>query len=82
MRQIWRERNSAYEVFVESVGRRRPFARPRSGWEDNITTCIKEIDWKDAHCIDLSQDTEKLQPVVNMDMNLQVPQNDGNFLTS
>jgi len=32
--------------------------------------------------IDLAQDTDRWQVLVNVVMNLQVPQNAGNFLTS
>jgi len=38
--------------------------------------------WEDVEHTDLSQDRNKWQALVNVVMNLQVPHNAGNFLTS
>jgi hypothetical protein len=42
---------------------------------------LQEVGWG-MYWIDLAQDTEKWQALVNAAMNLLVPQNAGNFLTS
>jgi hypothetical protein len=38
--------------------------------------------WKGMNWIDLAQDTDRCWAVVNTVMNIQVPQNEENFLTS
>jgi hypothetical protein len=66
------------------VGRpegKRPLGRPRYGWEVNIKTDIQEVGW-DVDWVDLAQDRETRWALVNAVMNIRVPQNVGNFLTS
>ena len=43
---------------------------------------LKETGWEGMDCIDLAQDRDKCRAFVKAVMNLQVPQNAGNFLTS
>jgi hypothetical protein len=70
---------------VESMGERRgkrPHGRSRHRWEDNIKTDLQDggcggMDW-----IELPQDTDRWQALLYVVMNLWVPQNTGNFLTS
>jgi hypothetical protein len=67
------------------VGRpevRRPLGRPRCKWEDNIKIELKEVGWKDVDWIDMAQDRDRWRALVNAVMNLRVPYNAGNFLTS
>jgi hypothetical protein len=67
------------------VGRpegRRPLGRPRHRWEDNIKKDLTEIGFGDVDWIDLDQDRDRWRALVNTVMNLRVPQNAGNFLTS
>jgi hypothetical protein len=67
------------------VGRpegRRPLGRPRCRWEDNIKMDLRETGFGDVDWIHLAQDRDRWQALVNMVMNLRVPQNAGNFLTS
>jgi hypothetical protein len=66
------------------VGRsegKRPFGRPRHRWEDNIKIDLQEVVWGGMAWIDLAQDRDRWWALVNAVMNLQVPQNAGNFLT-
>ena len=60
---------------------KRPFGRPRHRWEDNIKIDLQEVVWGGMAWIDLAQDRDRWWALVNAVMNLQVPQNAGNFLT-
>ena len=62
-------------------GKRGP-ERPRHGWEDNIKMDDQELGWEGMNWIDLAQDQNRWLALVNSVMNLQVPYNAGNFLTS
>jgi hypothetical protein len=59
-----------------------PLGRPRRGWENNIKMDLKEVGCGDKDWIDLAEDRDRLLALVNAVMNLRVPQNAGNFLTS
>ena len=59
----------------------RPLARPMHIWVDNIKMDLQEVGWG-MYWIDLAQDRERWQALVYAAMNLQVPQNAENFLTS
>jgi hypothetical protein len=43
---------------------------------------LKEVGWEDMDLIYLAQDRDRWRAVVSAVMNLRVPQNAGNFLTS
>ena len=51
-----RERRNAFRVLVGKPGRKRPFGRPRSSWEDNIKMNIQGIGCWGVNCIDVFQD--------------------------
>jgi hypothetical protein len=61
---------------------KRSLGRPRRRWEDNFKMDLQELGCGGMDWIDLAQDRDKLQALVNMIMNLRVPYNAGNFLTS
>jgi len=61
---------------------KRPLARPRHRWQNNIKTDLKEVGWAGIDWIDLAQGRDRWRALVNEVMNLRVPQNVGNFLTS
>jgi hypothetical protein len=54
----------------------------RRRWEDNIKLDPAEVWRGDVQWIELSQDRDRWRALVNVLMNLRVPQNSGNFLTS
>ena len=55
---------------------------PRRRWEDNIKIDPHEIGCGGRDWIELSQDSDRWRALVNAVMNLRVPQNPGNFLSS
>jgi hypothetical protein len=70
----------AYRILVERPEGRRLLGRPRRRWEDNIKMDHNVrwgMDW-----IELAQVWDRCRALVNAVMNLRVPKNAGNFLTS
>jgi hypothetical protein len=53
---------------------RRPLGRSRYRWEDNIQMDLEEVGWGGINWIDLVQDRDRWPALVNMEMNLWVPQ--------
>ena len=76
------DRSCAYTVLVRKPKGRRPLGRPTPRWEDNIQMNLLEAGWGGMDWLDLAQDTDRRRALVNAVMNLRVPQNAGNFLTS
>jgi hypothetical protein len=60
----------------------RSFALPRRRWEANMKVGLKQIGWVDVNWIRLAQDKDHWCAIVNTKINLRVPVNAGNFLTS
>jgi hypothetical protein len=54
---------------------------PGVRWEDNIKMDLREVAWG-IHWIDLALDRDRWRALVNTVLNLSVPLNVGNFLTS
>ena len=61
---------------------KRPLGRPRGRWEDNIKINLQEVGCGGMELIELAQDRDRLRALVNVVMDLRVPQNERNFLTS
>ena len=78
---VW-GRVGVYRVLVGQPGGKRPLGRPRNKWEDNIKVDLQEVGCEGMDWIDLAQDRDRWQALVNVVMNLLVPQNAENFLTS
>jgi hypothetical protein len=72
----------AYRILVGRPEGRRPLGRPRCRWEDDIKMDLQEVGWGDIDWIELAEDRDRWWTLLNVIMNLQVPQNAGNFLTS
>jgi hypothetical protein len=68
------ERRGAYRILVGIPEGRRPLGRTRLILEDNIKMDLQEVGMSGGHGLDLA--------VVNAVVNLRVPYNSGNFLTS
>jgi hypothetical protein len=56
-----------------------PQRRPKYRWVANIRMDLLEIGWGGVHLISLAQYKDKLRVLVNVVMNLGVPQNAENF---
>ena len=76
------ERRDARRILVGRPEGRRPLGIPRRRWEDNIKMGFQEIGWMGLHWINLAQDKDGCRAVVNAVMNLRVPQNSVNLLSS
>jgi len=50
--------------------------------EDNIRIDLREVGWEDVDWIHLAQDRNEWWDLVNMVLNLRVPYNSGEFLSS
>ena len=61
---------------------RRPLGRPRCRWVDNIRMDLQEVGCGYMDWIGLAQDRDRWRTLVSAVMNLRVPWNAGNFLTS
>jgi hypothetical protein len=61
---------------------KRPLRRPRPRWVDNIKIDLRGIGWSDMELTDLVQDRNQWRAHVSMVMNIRVPKNVGNFLSS
>ena len=76
----WGER--VYKVMVGKPEGRRPLGRPRRRWVDNIRMDLQDVVCGYMDWIALAQDRDRWWMLVSAVMNLRVPWNAGNFLTS
>jgi len=76
------ERGGVYRVWVGKPEGKRPLGRPRLRWEDNIKLDLQEVGCGCMDWIELAWDRDRWRALANAVMNLRVPQNAGNFLTS
>ena len=76
------EERGVYRVLVGKPEGRRPLGRPRHRWVDNIRMDLQEVRCGYMDWIGLAQDRDRWRTLVSAVMNLHVPWNAGNFLTS
>jgi hypothetical protein len=76
------EMRNVYKVLVGKPERRRSLGRHIRGWDDNIWMDIRERGCEDVDWIHVDQDTDRRRALVDKIMKLQVPQKEGNLLTS
>jgi hypothetical protein len=61
---------------------KRPLQRTRHRWEDKIKIYLQEVEWGCMDWIALTQYRDSWEALVNAVMNLRVPYNEGNSLSS
>ena len=71
-----------YRVLVGKPEGRRPLGRPWRRWVDNIRMDLQEVGCGYMDWIGLVQDRDRWRTLVSAVMNLRVPRNVGNFLTT
>jgi len=76
------EERGVYRVWVGKPEGKRPLGRPRRRWMDNIRMNLREVGCGYMDWIGLAQDRDRWRTLVSAIMNLLVPCNAGNFLTS
>jgi len=76
------EERVVYMVLVGKPDGKRSLRRPRRRWLDNIRTYLPEVGCGYMDWIGLAQDRDRWRTLVSAVMNLWVPLNAGNFLTS
>jgi hypothetical protein len=67
------EKRNAYRLLVGKSERKRPLARPRHRWVDNIRMVLGEVGWGDVDWIGLAKDRNRWRALVNLVFNLRVP---------
>jgi hypothetical protein len=67
------EKGNVCKLLVGRTEGKRPLARPRCRWVDNIRMDFVEIGWSGVNWVDLSQDRDKWRALVNEVINLRVP---------
>jgi hypothetical protein len=76
------ERRDLYRVLVGKPDRKRQLRRCMHRWEDNNKVDLQEVGWGDMDWIDLVLDRDRWRVLVIAVMNLRIPKNAANFLTS
>ena len=76
------ESRGVYRVLVGAPDGKRPLGRPKLRWKDNIMMDLQKMGREGMDWIDLDQDRDRWRALVHAVMNLRVPYNAGNFLTS
>jgi hypothetical protein len=74
-------KRKAYTILVGKPKGMRPLGRPKRRWEDNIKMDVGERGWCVMDWIDLARNRDQWRALVNMVMNLRVPQKVGKFLS-
>jgi hypothetical protein len=59
------EKSNAYRILVGEPEGKRPLARPKRRWVDNIKMDLREIGWDGMDWIDLAQDRDQWRALVN-----------------
>ena len=76
------EEREVYRFLVGKPEGRRPLGRPRRRWVYNIRMDLQEVECGYMDWIGLAHDRDRWWTLVSAVMNLRVPWNAGNFLTS
>ena len=66
------EERGVYRVLVGKPNGKRPLARPRRRWEDNIKMDLQEVGGVGGDWMELPQDRDSWRALVNTVMNFRV----------
>jgi len=75
-------RGEAHRVLVRKPEGKCSLGRPRHSWEDNIKMDLQEVECGGMDWNELSQDRDRWRALLKAVMNLRVPLNARNFLTT
>jgi hypothetical protein len=67
------EERGVYRFLMGKPEGKRLLGRPRRRWEDNIKTCLQEVECGYMDWIGLAQDRERWWTLVSAVMNFRVP---------
>ena len=67
------EGRGVHRILVGKPEGKRPLGRPRHRWEDNIKMDLQEVGEGCGDWMELAQDRDRWRVLVNMVMNLRVP---------
>jgi hypothetical protein len=76
------ESRDAYRVQVRKPYGRRPLGRPKRRRRNNTKMDVREVGWRGMDWVDLALNRGRWRALVKSVMNLRVPQNEVNFLSS
>ena len=76
------ERRGVCRVLVGKSEGKRTFGRIRHRWDDNIKMDLQEVTCRGMNWIELVQDRDRWRALVTAVMNLRVPHNAVNYLTT
>jgi len=76
------EGKGVYRILVGKLEGKSPIGRSRRRWEANIKMDLQEVGCGAMAWIERAQDRDGWRALLNAIMNLRVPYNAGNFLTS
>jgi len=76
------EGRGVHRVLVGELEGKRPLGRPRRRWEDNNNMDFQEVGGVCGGWMEFAEDRDRWRALVSTVMDLRVPKNAGNFLTS
>jgi hypothetical protein len=76
------KRRFAYRVLVGKPKGESPLGRSRRRWDEDIMMDLQQVGNECMDWIELANGRDRWRELVNAVMNLRVPKNAGNFLTS
>jgi hypothetical protein len=66
-------KRNPYKILVGKPEAKRPLARPRRRWVDNIKMDLREIGWDGMDWIELAQDRDQWRALLNTVIKFRVP---------